>query len=79
MILRGLFDPSEDVAPGKFTLSQSFVKLSPKKLSRVGRKRGDEAREGGIGARIVFCDDDLVRDAKGVTEVVDHGTPRGGT
>ena len=34
LILHDLLDPREDVAPGKFTLSQSFVKLSQKKLSR---------------------------------------------
>ena len=73
LVLHGLFDSREDVAPGKFTLSQSFVQLSQKKLSRVGRKRRDEACEGSISARIVFCQDELVRDAKGVAEVVDHG------
>ena len=52
------------------TLSQS---LFQKKPSRVGRKRRDEVREGGISARIVFCHDELVRDAKGPAEVVDHG------
>ena len=57
LILHGLFDPRENVAPGKLTLSQGFVKLSQKKLSRVGRKRRDEAREGCVGARVVICHD----------------------
>ena len=64
LILHGLFDPREDVAPGKFTPSQSFVKLSQKKLSCVGPKRRDGAIEGCISARIVFCHDELLRDAK---------------
>ena len=77
LILHGLFDSREGVAPGKFTLSQSFVWLSQKKLSRIGRKRRDEACEGSISARIVFCPDGLVRDAKGVAEVADHGGHQG--
>ena len=52
LILHGLFDSTEDVAPGKFTLSQGFVWLSQKKLGRVGERR-DEACEGSISAHIV--------------------------
>ena len=62
LVLHGLFDFEGDVALGKFTLSQGFVKLSKKKLSRVGRKRHDEARDGGVGARVVLCHDELVWD-----------------
>ena len=73
LILHGVLGSREDVAPGTFTLSQGFVQLSQKKLSRVGRERRDEACEGSISARVVFCHDELVRDPKGVAEVVDHG------
>ena len=77
LILHGVFDSREDVAPGKFTLSQGFVQLSQMKLSRVGRERRDESSEGSINSRVVFCHDELVRDAKNVAEVVDHGGHQG--
>ena len=77
LILRGLFNSRKDVAPGKFTLSQGFAQLSQKKLSRVGRERRDEACEGSISAHNVFCHDELVRDAKGVAEVVNHDGHQG--
>ena len=60
-ILHGVFGPREDVAPGKLTLSQGFVKLSQLDLGRVRRKRRDKGARG-----LRRC----VRDAKGKAEVV---------
>ena len=77
LVLHDLFDSGEDVAPEKFKLNQSIVWLSQKKVSRVGRERRNEACEGSISVRIVVCHDELVRDAKGVAEVVDHGGHQG--
>ena len=77
LILHGVSDSREDVAPGKFTVSQGVVQLSQMKPSRVGWERPDESSEGSINSRVVFCHDGLVRDAKGVAEVVDHGGHQG--
>ena len=75
LILHGIFDPKEDVVPG--ALGQGFVKLPQWKLSRIGRKRRDEAREGGVSARVVLCHDELIRDAEGKAQVIDHGGHQG--
>ena len=53
LILHGVLDSREDVAPGKFALSQGFVQHSQKKLSRVGRERRDEACDGSTSAGVV--------------------------
>ena len=43
-----------------------------RELRRVRRKRRDKAREGCVGARVVLCHVEQIRDAEGKAEVVDH-------